>query len=293
MRYGSRIIAVITLIIRDAERKHLMLAAAGLAFYFLMSLFPALVLLTAGVAYLPLQDGLHELTSSLVHVMPPQGLSMIENILGTIGPHRSELLSFGIIATLWLASIGGKGVIASLDIVYGVSQPRPIWINRILACVLTLIVGVLMLLGVSLTLAGTVLRDILSTFVPVESLWLQAWPYFQWWLAALFIFAAIELLYILAPNVESAQRLTIPGALVAAGMWMALAWGLGFYLQYVGVMKLYRFYGILASPVAFMIWLYCGAGAFILGAQVNASLREQSKSDVIRNTETQKRRRAQ
>src|SRR5215831_9919759 len=95
MRYGSRIIAVLTLIIRDAERKHLMLAATGLAFYFLMSLFPALVLLTAGVAYPPLQDGSHELTSFLVHVMPPQGLSMIENILATIGPHRSELLSFG------------------------------------------------------------------------------------------------------------------------------------------------------------------------------------------------------
>jgi len=76
-------------------KEHLMLAAAGLAFYFLMSLFPALVLLTAGVAYPPSQDGLHELTSFLVHVMPPQGLSMIENILAMIGLHRFELLSFG------------------------------------------------------------------------------------------------------------------------------------------------------------------------------------------------------
>src|SRR5215831_18620532 len=56
MRYGSRTKAVIKLVIRDAERKHLMLAAAGLAYYFLMSLFPALVLLTAGAAYLPLQN---------------------------------------------------------------------------------------------------------------------------------------------------------------------------------------------------------------------------------------------
>jgi membrane protein len=288
MRYVSRTIAVITLIMRDAERKHLMLAAAGLAYYFLMSLFPALVLLAAGVAYLPLHDGLQELTSFLVHVMPPQGLSIIENILATIGPHRSELVSFGIIATLWLASIGGKGVIASLDIAYGVSKPRPIWINRILACGLTLIVGVLMLLGVSLTLAGPTLRDILSTFVPVESLWPQVWPYLQWCLSALFIFAAIELLYILAPNVDPVQRLTIPGALVAAGTWMALAWGLGFYFHYFGTLKLHRFYGILASPVAFMIWLYSGAGAFILGAQVNASLREHSKSEVTGKTETQR-----
>jgi membrane protein len=164
MRYGRRAIAVITLIIRDAERKHLMLATAGLAYYFLMSLFSALVLLVAGAAYLPLHDGLQELTSFLEHVMPPQVLSIIENILATIGPHRSGLLSFGIIATLWLASIGGKGVIASLDIAYGVSKPRPIWINRILACGLTLSVGVLMLLGVGLTLAGPTLRDTLRSW---------------------------------------------------------------------------------------------------------------------------------
>jgi membrane protein len=113
-----------------------------------MSLFPALVLLTAGAAYLPLQAGLREMTSLLAHVVPPRELSVIENILSTIGPHHAGLLSFGIIVTLWLASVGGNGVIASLDIVYGVSKPRPMWINRILACFLTLLVGVLMLLAV-------------------------------------------------------------------------------------------------------------------------------------------------
>src|SRR5262249_44956355 len=100
-----------------------------------------------------------------------------------------------------------------------------------------------------------------------------------------------QLLYRAAPNVAPTQRLTIPGALVATGSWMALVWGLGLYFHYVGALKFYRFYGILASPVAFMIWLYCGAAAFILGAQLNASLREQLKSEMIRHTETTQRRR--
>jgi len=289
MSYWGLAKAVIALIIKEVERKHLMLAAAGLAYYSLMSLFPGLVLLTAGVSYLPLQDGKQEMTSFLAHVIPAQGLSIVENVLATISPHRSGLLSFGIIATLWLASIVGKGVIASLDIVYGVRKPRPLWINRILACVLTLLVGILMLVGISLTLVGPTLRNILSTVVTVESWWPRAWPYLQWTVAALCIFAAIELLYVLAPNVDPTQRLTLPGAIFATVTWMALAWGLGFYFHYFGALKFYRFYGILASPVAFMIWLYCGAGAFILGAQVNASLREQSKSDAIRNTEPRRR----
>src|SRR5262245_55272663 len=180
--------------------------------------------------------------SLLGHVVPPQVLSVIENILSTISPHRAGLLSFGIIVTLWLASVAGKGVIASLDIAHGVDKPRPIWINRILACGLTLLVGVLMLLAVSLTLAGPMLRDVLSTLVPVESVWPRAWPYLQWLLAALFTFTAIELLYILAPNVDPAPRLTMPGALIAAATWLALAWGFGFYFRYIGELKFDRFY---------------------------------------------------
>src|SRR6478672_8733491 len=120
MTYWKRVIAVIRLVMREVERKHLMLAAAGLAYYFLMSLFPGLVLLTAGLAHLPVQNGLQEMTSILAHVIPSQGLSIVESLLATISPHRSELLSFGIISTLWFASVGGKGVIASLDIAYGV-----------------------------------------------------------------------------------------------------------------------------------------------------------------------------
>src|SRR5262245_53534421 len=114
MRYWNAAKAVIILVYRDIERKHLALAAAGLAFYFQMSLFPALVLLAAVMAYLPEQNGVPGATSFLAHVIPLQAVSTLESILVTISPHRSGLLSFAIVTTLWLTSIGSKGIIASL-----------------------------------------------------------------------------------------------------------------------------------------------------------------------------------
>jgi membrane protein len=265
-------ISFIKLVFKGFERKHLSVVAAGLAYYFLMSLSPGLLLVVAVVAYLPLGNSIETATSFMAHVIPPQGLALIEPALTSINTHRTGLLSLGIITSLWLTSIGVKGIIAGLDIVYEVRTPRPLWINRILAFGLTIAVGILLLLAFVLALAGPALESLFSRVVPVQSLWIEIWPYLQWLLAATFTFAAIELAYLLAPNVPMAQRLTIPGAVVAASTWLALSWGLGFYFQHFGEWKLKSLYGILATPIAVVVWLYWSASAILIGAEINVNL---------------------
>jgi membrane protein len=270
MRYQMAATTLLIQILKNVERKHLNLLAAGLAYYFIMSLFPALVLVAAVAAYLP--QGMQSVASFLAYVIPPQAASLFSQFLGSIRTHRAGLLSFGIIVLLWLSSKGIKGIIAGLDIVYEVRTPRRVWTNRVLAFGLTFGVGVLLLLGVGLMLAGPALKTLLSKAVPEQSLLFTAWPYLQWLPAAFFIFAAIELLYLLAPNLPVRRRVTIPGALVVAATWLVLSWGLGFYFQRFGEAKLVRFYEFLATPVAVMVWLYWSAFAILVGAEINASL---------------------
>src|SRR5262249_53134398 len=99
----------------------------------------------------------------------------------------------------------------------------------------------------------------------------------QWLLAGIFVFAAIELLYILAPNVPFARRVTIPGALLAAISWLALSWGMGFYFQHFGQLKLNDVYGILAAPIALVIWMYWSAAAILIGAEINVTIQEHKR----------------
>ena len=263
--------ALIILTFRGFERKHLSLIAAGLAYYFLMSLSPALLLLVGVVSYLPLQDATRRATSFIAHMMPPQGLSLIEPMLATISSHRTGIVSFGIVVSLWLASIGAKGIIAGLDLVYEVRTPRPLWINRIFAFGLTVGLGLMLLLGVVLTVAGPAVETLLSAVVPVQSLWIRAWPYIHWVVAALFTFAAIEMFYLLAPNVPTFRRLTVPGAVIAASAWLALSRSLAVFFNQLGSSKIGT-YGTLAAPIALVVWLYWGASAILIGAQINVSL---------------------
>jgi membrane protein len=262
----------------SAERKHLQLAAAGLAYHFLMSFFPGVVLLTAVVAYLPINDGMTRANTFIGHVVPHQAVPLIEEMLVSVGAHRGGLLSVGIIATLWLTSKGVKAIIGGLDMVYQVKVPRRVWTNGVLAFVLTFGIGVLLLLGVALTLVGTFMESILSRTAVVQSLWIRVWPYLQWTLSALCTFAAVELLYLLAPNVPTARRVTIPGAVIAASTWMVLAWGFSTFVHLFGTSKLDKFYGLMATPLTLALWLNWGALGMLIGAELNLNIQARKSS---------------
>jgi len=255
---------------RDIEKKNLPLAAAGIAYYLLLAVFPALTLLSAVLSYVPVQNGHQEATSVLGYVIPSQVMRVIEEL---IIPHRGALLSVGLVTTLWLASVAFKGMILGLDMVHGSNVQRPLWITRILALALTIGVGILLLIGVILTSTAPVLWAYLSRLLPIESLWLRVGPYLQWSVSALVLFTAIELLYVLGPSIPVSQRLTIPGAVAATVIWLVLAWGLGLYFHHFGELKFARFFGFLAAPALFMTWLYCSAATILLGAEINSRLR--------------------
>jgi membrane protein len=271
MKYVRRTKEVVLSIWQDVERKHLLLVSAGLAYYLLMSLFPALLLVTAVAAYVP-QDALYEAGQFLNNMIGSRAVSLIQQMLATITPHRLGLLSFGIVTTLWLTSKGVKAIIWGLDIVYDARASRSLWITRILAFGLTFAVSLLLLIGVIVMLVGPTLEEFLARVAPVQTVWLEIWPYVQWLLSALFTFAAIELLYLFAPNVPRANRLTVLGAIAATLSWLLLSWGLRLYFDYFGNWKLDQLYGIFATPIAVMIWLYWSAVVLLLGAQLNVSL---------------------
>ncbi len=272
----KRAISVITGVLRDFERKHLSLIAAGLAYNFVMSLLPALLLLTSLAAYLPVQNGVYGLISFLSPLVPQQSMSVIVQVLNQIGSHRAGLLSFASVTTLWLTSVATKSIIAGLDIVYEVENPRRIWSNRILALGLTLAIGILLLTSVLLTLVGPLVERLLSGLAPMRLMWTQIWPSAHWALAAIFTFAAIELLYLFAANIPASPRRTVVGALAATIGLLILAWALSSFVYRFGDMKMNRALEALATPIAVAVWLHWSATVVLFGAEINLNIFKKS-----------------
>src|SRR6266496_1547787 len=129
--------------------------AAALSYYFVMSLFPALILLSAMVAYLPVPDLFNQALTLMSRIVPPDSMGIVRKILSdVVAPNRAAFLSFGIVGTLWSASGGFSAAIEALNIAYDADETRPFWVTRPLAIGLTFLLGALLLIALAVMVVG-------------------------------------------------------------------------------------------------------------------------------------------
>src|SRR5919201_4158894 len=126
----------------DVGDHHTLQMAAALSYYFVMSLFPALIFLSAIVAYLPVPDLFNEALNLMGRFVPPDSMGLVKKVLSdVVTPNRKAFLSLGILGTLWAASGGFSATIEALNIAYDVEETRPFWKTRPLAIGLTFAMG--------------------------------------------------------------------------------------------------------------------------------------------------------
>jgi membrane protein len=253
------------------QRKHTLQMAAGLSYYFVMSLFPLLIVFAATVASLPVPNLFDQALGLASRFMPHESMGLIKAVLRqVITPHRGKFMSFGIVGTIWAASGGFSSMMEALNVAYDVPESRPFWKTRPLAIGLTFLIGILLVIALALMLVGPNFGAWLAAKVGLGSIFVAVWPYLRWSIAVAFAVLAIELIYFLAPNVRQRFRRTLPGAALAVACWLLLSWALGIYFQHFT--NLNKTYGTLAAAIALMVWLYWTAFAILLGGEINADL---------------------
>ena len=260
----------------DVVRNHTLQMAAALAYYFILSLFPALMFLSAVVAYLPVPDLFDQALNLMGQFLPPDSMGLVRRVLAdVITPNKGAFLSFGILVTLWSASGGFSAAIEALNIAYDVEDDRPFWKTRPLAVGLAFITGALLLIALSVMIVGPRFGQWLAARVNLSSLFVFLWPFIHWCVAVGFTVLAVETLYYLAPNVKQRFLSTLPGALLAVGCWIGLSYLLGVYLRHFGNFN--KTYGTLGAAIVLMVWLYWTGFAMLVGAELNAELAKVSR----------------
>ena len=250
--------------------------AAALSYYSVLSLFPALILLSAVVAYLPVPDLFNQTLAMMARFLPPDTMGLVRRVLAdVISPNRGTFLSFGILGTLWAASGGFSAAIEALNVAYDVEDDRPFWKTRPLALALAFITGILLLVALATMIVGPRFGEWLAARVHLSRLFILLWPYLHWTIAVGFTVLAVEVLYFLAPNVKQRFLATLPGAVLAVGCWIGLSYLLGIYFRHFANFN--KTYGSLGAAIALMVWLYWTGFAMLVGAELNAELAKRSR----------------
>ena len=264
--------------------KHTLQMAAALSYYFVISIFPAILLVSAIVAYLPGTNPFDQVLSLMSGFVPRESIELLRKVLATVvTPNRSTLLSFGILGTLWTASGGFAATIEALDIAYEVEEARPFWVTRPLAVGLTLLVGVLLLVALAVMIVGPQFGTWLALRTSLSWLFAKAWPYIHWTVAVVFTVLAVEALYFLAPNVKQRFWATLPGAMFAVGCWIGLSYTLGYYFRSFAHFS--KTYGAMGAVIALMVWLYWTSFFMLVGAEMNCELAKETRKGKIKQDE--------
>jgi membrane protein len=251
------------------------LAAAAIAYFTLISLFP-LTLFTIAIASLWLDPQLVEgdVVNRLEFVAPALGQLLGQNIERIVIQRRSAT-GFAVITLLWSGSTIFHVLTRTLDTIWEVGRRRPVWRHRGLALVTALSLSILLLMA---SLVGSTVVTVLNTLVsaPIRTIYTTISHLFPP-VVSIILFS---LLYYFLPHTKITVRDVLPGAIVGGLLWELAKRGfLYFVANYLSLSNLV--YGSVATLVAFLAWAYISSIIFLYGAHINVGYRRLRRERVL------------
>lgn len=254
---------------REVGNDRLLAVAAGVVFYALLALFPAV---TAFVSFYGLFAGYATISNHLdllAYVMPAGGFSIVNDQVERIVTNNDSKLSMALVAgvaiALWSANSGVKAMIDALNVIEGVDERRGF--VRLNAVSLGFTFGAIVFLLIAI---GTVVAFplVMSTFgmerVTSTATWLVRWP-----LMLIVVMLALSVLFRFGPSHERRRwRLFSPGIVFAAIAWLAGSAGLSFYLS--NFANYNATYGSLGAAIGLMMWMWLTAIVVLVGAELDS-----------------------
>ena len=254
--------------------------ASGLAFDFILALFPLLLFLLALFGLFKSHGSalLDSLLSYFTEFLPPAASQLFDSIADELAAHSGGgKITFGIAAGLWFASGGMSSMISTLNGVFRVREARS-WLRvRAIAVFLTLVMAVFLLSALLVVLAGGRLVGWLAGEFAWSSSLAVVWKPLQWPAAALFVMVSFSLIYYVGPNLESRRRRWItPGSVFGALLWFASSLCLRIYMHFFDSYS--ATYGSLGAAIVLLVWLYVSGLSFLIGGEINAEIERAALS---------------
>jgi membrane protein len=267
---------------KEVKADQVPLLAAGVAFYTLLALFPAII---AGVSIYGLvadPQTVRDQINQLAETLSPETAKLIGQQIQQVTSSAGGALGFatilGILTALWSASSGMKALITGVNLAYDETEGRKFVKLRGLSILMT--VGAMVLLGVALAL--------IVGFPAVP----DSWPTVLQWAAAILRFvllavllmAGLAALYRYAPDRDKPKwGWASPGSVVATVLWVLASVGFSIYVNASGNYN--KTYGALAGVIILMFWLYLTAFVVLVGAELNAEMELQTAKDTTAGPE--------
>jgi len=269
---------------KEQSEDNISIIAAGVAFYGLLAIFPALAALVSIYGLVTEPAEVQRQLGALSSFLPREALEIMNYQLSRIASQSGGALSIGLIVgiliSIWSASKGMKALMTALNVVYDEEEKRGFFKLNSAALVLTF-VGILfviislLLIAVLPALFGTLgLPDVIQRLLS-----LGRWP-----LLAAFVMFGLAALYRYAPSRDKPRWEWISwGAVSATLLWIAASVLFSLYAANFGNYN--KTYGSVGAIIILLTWFYLTAYIVLLGGELNAEMEHQTVKDTTKGPE--------
>lgn len=268
----------------ELDHDHIATFAAGVAFFGLLALFPA-VGATIALAALAVDPVLVQAQlGGLLSALPPEAAAILQqqltDVVATTGGGMGIAALFGLLVSLYSASKGMKVLIEGMNLAYDEDEKRGFLKLNLLAIGMT--VGAIV--GIIAALAAMIAVPAILATVGLSRAGEIVLVYGRWIVLAALALLGLAALYRYGPSRDTPRwRWVTPGSLLAAVLWIA---GSALFSIYAGNFGSYNeTYGTLGGVIMLLTWLWLSAFIVLLGAEVNAEIEHQTRRDTTEGAE--------
>lgn len=243
--------------------------SAQLAYYFFLALFPFLICVIASLSLFGRADrGRALLVVLFSRIFPTIAYQLIDqtmiDIIQVSGPLR---MSFGVVFSLWSASMGMSAVMDTLNAAYNVKETRSLVKQYAIAIGLT--IGLTMLIVSALLIA--VLGDQFVNYFFSGNIVATIWKFMKWPFSLAVLLLALTITYYFAPNLKNPRwRWVTPGSVAGTFLLVTVGIAVRVYVHFSGSFA--SLYGSLGAVIASLLCMYLGGVAILSGGVLNGVL---------------------
>lgn len=265
------------------KRPDMQILPGQLAFFFILSIVPALTLVAYMVSFLSIS--LDDFAAYFNFNISPLIEEFFIPTIGSLDFKFGSVIIF--IIGIYIISNGTNSIIVTADNIYSI-KPSSFFRRRIKAILMVFILLMLFMFIILVPILGNFLLSLIERITGYSNVYnlinLLRLP-ISW----LIVFLFIKVLYTVAPDKNIPSRHTNMGVMFTSILWMAST---EIYLYYISNFANYSLlYSGLANVAVIMIWMYILSTIFVIGLAINykeepyelEKTREQQELKELRN----------
>lgn len=263
----KKIWAIINDFSAEIVKQNISAFAACTAFFSLISIIPALVLVCYILPYTPLTQ--ENLIMAIDSIMPETILPMIESIVAEVYAKSTVAISVSTVLLLWTAGKGMMALIQGINAINEVEEKRNYFVVRLVASLYTLVMIIAIVISLLIMVFGnTIVREINHYLVTIPhiSVVIETLMHFRVFIVIAVLTLVFTFIYWLVPNKKMRYKKQLPGAMFSAIAWCFFSY---FFSLYVDIFHGFSIYGSMTFVVVIMLWFYFCMYIILIGAQIN------------------------